>query len=182
MTPTLNIRWQSEQQHAGPQHAFPQSDPSPYHQLPFSASYHATPFPPHSIPQLTSDPQIETNHDWHHNRLFPLQPSTDGFNHLAGPGTAFNPLADPAENLRASLPFDLQVMNPQLSSNSYPLPGAQTPLSAYPPNSHVFPLAQPYPLQYQERSAPLSHHYDIPPHLTDGMWSNTAAFIGTYVC
>ena len=95
LTPTLNLRWQSEQQHLATHHGFPQSDPSPFQQLPFSASYHAMPFVPASVPPHTSNTLPEGDYAWPGGHPSSSQPPSGVSDTFRNTSTAFHALREP---------------------------------------------------------------------------------------
>ena len=181
MTPTLNLQWQSEQQNPGYNHGFLQSDPSPYQQLPLSASYYAIPFPPQNVPHPLDGVHKNGNYSSQNHQAFPRQALTVVSNATAGSG--FQNHGNAAPNVGEPLSYDLQVVEQQLYHTSNPsLNATHTTLPAFSPGNYIYPLEQPHPLQYQQRSASLSHQYYTPPISADGMWSTSTVLVGAYVC
>ena len=179
MAPSL--RWQPEQQYTGSHHIVPQADSSVYNQLPFSASYHAMHLPSQDISHIMSTAQADGNHGWKGPPLYSSQPPLGISDSSGFHGLHYNPPVNGPENASVVYPFNSQVADQHIYASAYPQ--RATTLTAVP----VFPfdnrLSEPqHMMQYQQRSASLSQQYGIPPSLVEGMWPNTAAFIGTYVC
>jgi hypothetical protein len=182
--PTMNLRWQPEQPYSGSHNAFPLADgPPPYHQLPFSASYHAMPHLPQNIPHPTIRAQPDGNQGWHGHQPLLGQPGPEAFNSLGQYAPSFNLSGSMAEHPQALLPYDLQVPGQPAYSGAYPGSATtQTPMSAFSSSSHFYPTEHPNFEQYQQRSVSMSYPNGIPPSLVEGMWPSTAALTGTYVC
>ncbi|ETI27430.1 hypothetical protein G647_09620 [Cladophialophora carrionii CBS 160.54] len=154
-TPTINLRWQTEQPYSGSHNVFTQADgPSPYQQLPFSASYHAISHLPQNAPHPPGRAQDHGNQRWQGRQPLLSQPGPEAFNSLDQYAPSFDLSGTLAEDAQAFLPFDPQMPAQPMYSAGYPQSATmQTPVSAFSSSSHFYPTEHPNTAQHQQRAA-----------------------------
>ncbi|OAL18902.1 hypothetical protein AYO22_10231 [Fonsecaea multimorphosa] len=171
VTTALNQHWHPGQEYLGLPHGFGQTNPTPYHQSPFSASYHAMPFAPINLPGHTSVPNTE--YGWQSTQHLPnLQyhgiPEASG-----GSVPGFNSSDNQAGSSTAFFPVDPRLMDKSQAWALDPaLAQTQTSQSTFPSSNHTLASQQPVLAQFQQRRAPLPYHYGVSPlpievHLDD---------------
>ncbi|KAJ9609854.1 hypothetical protein H2200_006183 [Cladophialophora chaetospira] len=161
---TLNLRWQPEQQYGGLHHDFSQAQPSPYGQLPFSASY-AMPLPGHNVSHLPDTAHVDNVLGWQTHQEVTGQPPPEFFDPTGAHGPNYNPAILVADRHSAFSPFP-QATDQHLAASGYGHPGTiQVGTSTFPSDHRG--LEPSYPIQFQQRSTSLSHQYSMPPSLAE---------------
>ncbi|OAP59890.1 hypothetical protein AYL99_04892 [Fonsecaea erecta] len=164
VTAALNQRWQPGQEYLGLPHDFAQTNPTPYNQLPFSASYHAMPYAPGNLSTHPAVPVTNTEYGWQSTQHLPNlsyhgMPETSGGN-VPGFASSDNQVASST----AFFPLDPRLMEQSATWGLDPsLAQMQAPHSAFPSNSHILTSQQPGLAQFQPRRGPLSYQYGVSP-------------------
>ncbi|KIW91898.1 uncharacterized protein Z519_07868 [Cladophialophora bantiana CBS 173.52] len=164
VTVALGQRWQPEQDYLGLHHDFGQTNPSPYNQLPFGASYHAMPFAPALLSSHTDAPLTDTEYGWQSAQ----HPSNQSYYGLAetsgGDVPGFISSDNQAGSSAAFFPLDPRLTDQSATFTLHPpLAQIQTPQSAFPAHNHILASQQPALVQFHQRSAPLSYQYGVSP-------------------
>ncbi|OAL39324.1 hypothetical protein AYO20_01194 [Fonsecaea nubica] len=160
----FNQRWQPGQEYLEMPHDFGQTNPSPYNQLPFSASYHAIPFPPTNLSSHTGVPVMDPEYGWQgtqHPPNLPYHGMAETSRETA-PGFTF-PDNQAGRTSTTVFPLDPRLMDQPATWGFNPaLAQLQPPQSTFPSN-HIMASQQPMLSQFQQRRAPLSYQYDVSP-------------------
>ncbi|KIW81007.1 hypothetical protein Z517_04030 [Fonsecaea pedrosoi CBS 271.37] len=166
----FNQRWQPGPEYLEMPHDFGQTNPSPYNQLPFSASYHAIPFPPTNLSNHSGIPVIGPEYGWQGTQHPPNLPyhGMAETSRETVPGFTF-PDNQAGRTSTTVFPLDPRLMDQPATWGFNPaLAQLQSPQSTLTSN-HIMASQQPILSQFQQRRAPLSYQYDVSPLPIEGM-------------